>query len=432
MKVSLLEIKKTGDNKDFNGGLGTAFQVGNSRRSKLLQYIRSRLESFPTMSYTYIASIFKKYNHSVEYYVNDIPKSTDILLMHASLIRHKEEVNVLKKLKSSEFKKIGVYGPLASVRPELFEDADFIIVGEPENAILNICETEKIPQGIVYSKPVMDLDSLPFPDWSVFNVNKYSFSPILPLKPCVFVLASRGCPYKCSYCPYRIFGTHRVRKPEKVVEELIYLKESYGIKACFFRDPTFSINQKNIEKLANLMTTNKLNIRWGCETKLDLLTIPLLKLLYESGLRALKVGIESLDHSLLKKHGRIPPNIIHQEKIISFCKKTGIKVIAFYIVGLPDEGKESIEKTIKYSRKLNTSFANFTICTPIPGTSLYDEMKDKIFDFDLNHYDNFHIVFNHDNLTKDEILNYQKDAINGYYFRLRYFFRFLSDKLNTR
>ncbi|MBL7054719.1 radical SAM protein [Candidatus Woesearchaeota archaeon] len=432
MKVTLLEIKKAGDNKDFNGGFGTAFQVGNSIRSKLLQYIRAKSESFPTMSYTYIAAIFKMYNHSVGYYVNDMPKSSDILLMHVSLIRHKEEVNFLKRLKGSGLKNIGVYGPLASVKPELFKDADFIIVGEPENAILNICKNEKIPQGIVYSNPVMDLDALPFPDWSIFNVNEYSFSPVLPLKPCVFVLASRGCPYKCSYCPYRVFGTHRVRRPEKVVEEFIYLKESYGIKACFFRDPTFSINQKNIEKLANLMVINKLNIRWGCETKLDLLTIPLLKLLYASGLRALKVGIESLDHNLLKKHGRNPPNIIHQEEIIRFCKKIGIKVIAFYIVGLPDDGKESIHKMIKYSRKLNTSFANFTVCTPIPGTSFYDEMKDKIFDFDLNHYDNFHIVFKHENLTKEEILNYQEKAINEYYFRLRFIFRYIIDKLNTR
>ncbi len=432
MNVALLEIKKAGDNKDFNGGFGTAFQVGNSVRSKLLQYVRARSESFPTMSYTYIAAIFKKYDHSVEYFVNVMPKSSDILLMHVSLIRHKEEVHFLKELKSSGFKNIGVYGPLASVKPELFEDADFIIVGEPENVILTICKNEKIPQGKVYSNPVMDLDTLPFPDWSVFNVNEYSFSPVLPLKPCVFVLASRGCPYKCSYCPYLVFGTHRVRKPEKVVEEFIYLKERYGIKACYFRDPTFSINQKNIENLANLMITNKLNIRWGCETRLDLLTIPLLQLLYDSGLRALKVGIESLDHNLLKKHGRNPPNIMHQEEIIRFCKKTGIKVIAFYMIGFPDDGKESIEKMIQYSRKLNTSFANFTVCTPIPGTTFYDEMKDKIIDFDLNHYDNFHLVYNHDNLTENEIMNYQEKAINGYYFRLRFFFRFLIDKLNTK
>ncbi len=123
---------------------------------------------------------------------------------------------------------------------------------------------------------------------------------------------------------------------------------------------------------------------------------------------------------------------MHQEEIIRFCKKTGIKVIAFYMIGFPDDGKESIEKMIQYSRKLNTSFANFTVCTPIPGTTFYDEMKDKIIDFDLNHYDNFHLVYNHDNLTENEIMNYQEKAINGYYFRLRFFFRFLIDKLNTK
>ena len=177
------------------------------------------------------------------------------------------------------------------------------------------------------------------------------------------------------------------------------------------------------------MLKNKLDLEWGCETRLDLLDIPLLKLLYKSGLRAIKVGVESLDHNLLKKYGRLPPKLKHQEEIIYFCEKKGIKIIAFYIVGLPTDTRDTIQNTIKYSRRLNTSFANFTICTPIPGTPFYKELKDKIVDNDLNHYDNFHVVFKHDNLSKKEILKFQEKAITGYYFRVKYIFKHILDKI---
>jgi len=432
MDIALLDIKKKGDNKDYNGGFGTTFQIGNSLKARILSFIRSNLENFPTMSYAYVASIFKKYGHSVKYYVNEIPKFRDIILIHVSLIRHKEELEYLKKMKKIGIKNIGVYGPLATVKPGLFKDANFIIQGEPEEAILKICKTNKIPKGKIKSNPIMDLNSLPFPDWSFFPVKDYSFSPTLPLKPFVFVLASRGCPYNCSYCPYKVFGTYRARKPEKVIEELKYLKNKYKIKAFYFRDPTFSINQKRIEKLAGLMIKNKLNLKWGCETRLDLLNLPLLKLLYKAGLRAIKVGIESSNHSLLRKYKRIPPNMQHQEKIIQFCKKIGIKVIAFYIIGLPTDTEKNIKETIKYSKKLNTSFANFNICTPIPGTLFYEQIKEKIIEKNLNNYDNFHSVFKHDNLTKKKILKLQEKAITEYYFRIKYIIRYFIDKIKVR
>ncbi len=432
MKIALVDIRKNGDNKDYNGGFGTTFQVGNSFKAKILSFVRSNLENLPTMSYAYIAAIFKKENHSVKYYLNKMPEPSDIILIHVSLIKNKEEIELIKKMKGEGIKNIGVYGPLATVKPELFKEADFIIQGEPEEAILKISKTSKIPKGKIKSNPILDLDVLPFPDWSLFPVKKYSFSPSLPLKPFIFVLASRGCPYGCSYCPYKVFGTYRFRKSKKVIEELIYLKKEYGIKAFYFRDPTFSINQKRIEELAGLMVENKLNLKWGCETRLDLLNIPLLRLLYKAGLRAIKVGIESLDHELLKKHKRLPPNVNHQEKIIKFCKKIGIKVIAFYIMGLPTDTKESIKKTLKYSKKLNTSFANFNICTPIPGTPFYETLKDKIFETDLNKFDNFHSVFKHDNLTKKELLKFQEKALTSYYFRARYIFRYLIERIKIR
>jgi len=431
MKIALLEIKKRGDNKDYNSGFGTTFEIGNSFGARILAKARSNLENIPTMSYTYISAIFKKYGHEVEYYLNEVPTQADLVLLQVSLIRHNEDLEYIKSVKSKGLK-IGVYGSLAYAMPELFQEADFIIQGEPEQAVIDICETNVIPSGLIQPRPVMHLDSLPFPDWDTLPLDDYSFSPILPGLPFTFVLASRGCPYKCSYCPYKVCNEYRVRKPEKVIEELKYLKERYQIKAFYFRDPCFSINDERIKEFAHLMIQNGLDLKWGCETRLDLLNKPLLELLYLSGMRAIKVGVESIDHNSLKEYGRLPPAVLHQEEIVRFCKKIGIKVIAFYILGLPNETKESIKNTIRYSRKLNTSFASFNICTPIPGTPFYLEMKDKLIEKDLNKYDNFHVVFEHNNLSEKDILKLKQKAIVGYYFRPRYIWRYLKDKIAER
>lgn len=436
MKVALINIKKPGDNKEFNGGFGTTFNTGRSSRAKLLSFVRRNLENIPTMSYAYISAILKKYNHEVNYYENEIPKSKDydLALIHVSMIRHNEEKDLLRTLKKNKGKNnfIGIYGPLATVCPELFKESDIILVGEPEEAIIKIARSGKLKKGLIKSNPLSDLDELPFPDWSLFHFQNYSLSPLINLRPAVFVHASRGCPYSCSYCPYMVFGNYRKRKPEKVVEELRYLKKHYKIKAFYFRDPTFSLGRERIEKLANLMIEEKLGLFWGCETRSDLLDIQLLELLYRSGLRAIKIGIESIDRNLLKKHGRKPIKIEHQENIIRFCKKKGIKIVAFYIIGLPSDTKESIKKTLNYSKKLNTSFANFTICTPIPGTPFYEKMKPKIFEKNLNKFDNFHVVFKNNNLSSDEIYSLQEKAITGYFFRPSYFFRYILDKIKEK
>jgi len=434
MEVALIDIKMPGDNKDFNGGFGTTFEIGRSFRTKLLKFARRKLENVPTLSYAYVSAIFKSYGHHVNYYENKEPeKDYNIALLHVSLIRHEQELKMIKRLKEKKKKnsKIGVYGPLATVMPELFNEADFVIVGEPEEAIISISKKGKSPiNKIVKSNPIDNLDSLPFLDYDIFNLGEFSFSPLIARKPGVFIHGSRGCPYTCSYCPYLIFGKYRYRKPEKIIEELKYLKKKHKIKSFYFRDPTFSVSKERIEKLSRLLIKEKLDLLWGCETRSDLLDEKLLKLMRKAGLVAVKIGVESANHDLLKRHKRITPKIEHQEKIIKVCKKLRIKVVAFYIIGIPTDTKESVLRTIKYSQKLNTSFANFTICTPIPGTSFYKGIENKIFDKNLNHYDNFHSVFHHDNLSTTEIYELQDKAIREYYFRIRYFLRHLADKIN--
>lgn len=140
-------------------------------------------------------------------------------------------------------------------------------------------------------------------------------------------------------------------------------------------------------------------------------------LMIQAGLKAIKVGIENSNHELLKEHDRNPPQKAHQEKLIRFLEDRGVKVIAFYVLGLSNDTTKSIEDTIEYSIALDTSFANFTICTPIPGTKFFDEVKDKIFDQNFQHYDNITPVFKTNYLSASELIRYQEKAFFNFYFR---------------
>jgi len=425
MKITLLNIQESGDNKEYNGGFGTTWQIGNSILSRVLEKIRSKEEYFPLVSFGYLAAILKQNKHEVKFLENKIPTDSDIIIIQPSLIRHKKEIRFLKKIREATSSKIGLVGPFVSVKPELFRKySDFMIIGEPEQAISKI-KNRKIPRGIIKSRSTKNLDELPYPDWSIFPLKRFSYGLILPKKPFTFILSSRGCGYDCSYCPYKVLKGYRLRDPMKVVDEIEHMQEKYGIKSFMFRDPMFSLLPQKTRIMAEEIIKRGIKIKWGCETRLDKLDEEFLDLLYNSGLRAIKVGVESANEDVLMNAGRKYIEKEHQEKVIRYCDKKGIKVIAFYILGLPEDTKETIKVTMKYAKKLNTDFVNFTLCTPIPGTRFFEEIKDDLITNNWEEFDNFHMVFKHKNLTKRELLKLQEKAITSYYFRPKYILKHL-------
>ena len=146
--------------------------------------------------------------------------------------------------------------------------------------------------------------------------------------------------------------------------------------------------------------------------------------MYKAGFRVIKLGIESASLEVLRKSKRLPVELEYQESIIEHCDKIGMKLVGFYIIGLENDTHETVRATITYAKKLNTDFANFTICTPIPGTEFYEIIKDKIFTDNYDLYDNFHPPFRHKNLSTQDIVKYQEKAFVSYYLRPRYFYKY--------
>lgn len=423
MKVALFEIHRPGDKKEFNGGFGTTFEIGNNVPAQMMAWIRTRTEYLPLLTYGYLAAILKKNGHSVIHVRNKMPQNVDLIILQSSLIRYKEEIRFLKQVRQEKRAKTCVVGPLSSKMPELYQEfADLVVRQESETLFKNVFSLEDVPSGVYEGALVEHLDELPFPDWSIYNYRKFSQYPLLKGRPMAIVLGSRSCPYLCEYCPYIVHKqSYRIRSVANVIEEIHYLKKNYQIRSILFRDPIFTLNREWVLQLCQEMVQQKIEMEWACETRTDRLDTELLDAMHQAGMRVLKTGIESFDLVALKKMRRSPPMKEKQEKMVRYAESKGIKIVAFYIFGLPDDTLKSMKQTINYAKSLNTSFANFTVCTPLPGTEFYEKYKHEIFDHDWTHYDNFHPVFHTAYLTPKQIKRFHEKAVLKYYLRWNFF-----------
>jgi anaerobic magnesium-protoporphyrin IX monomethyl ester cyclase len=428
VRIALLEIRSTRKeciNKDFMGGYGWAFHIGNSLRAKAIEYVKKAGESVPLLEFGYLAAIFKEKDHDVLVVRNEIPEA-DLFLVHVSMIDYRHEIEWLERIRRERPQaKIGVMGPFAGFRKDLFLPlTDFVIGGEPEAVAYRIAEGH-MPEGFVESEPIADLNSLPFPDWSQFPIHEYSYIPAIREHPFLVILSSRGCTYSCDYCPYPVNFKWNERSPENVLDEIGRNIDEYGMKAFLFRDPLFSIKKKRARAIAEGIIERGYKIKWACETRLDLLDEDLIDTFYRSGLRVINVGVESSDVGVLKQIDRIPIPVAHQERIIRHCDKLGIRVTCFYVLGLPMDAPDKIRETIEYAKRLNTHAAMFFLATPFPGTDYYGTVKDKLLTNDFEKMDCFTPVVKHPQLTPQQLTELLEYAYKSYYYRPRWAFALL-------
>jgi radical SAM superfamily enzyme YgiQ (UPF0313 family) len=269
-----------------------------------------------------------------------------------------------------------------------------------------------------------DLDVLPFPRWDLLNAQMQArirlpwgvrpFGGVFP------VLASRGCPEFCTYCPHRILDVHRMRSVASIVEELIYLTRLSPRPYVLFRDPLFSEDRDRCLLLAEEILSKGLNLRFECETRLDRLDTELLDVLHRAGLRAISFGVESLSPETLKRAGRRPIPETQQRAVIDHCRTRGIATAAFYVLGFPQDDWSSIAATIAYAIDLGSTAAQFKILTPYPGTPLWKQLEPRVFEKDWERFDGFTPTFTHPHLTSEQLRFLLGAAYSRFYMRPSY------------
>jgi anaerobic magnesium-protoporphyrin IX monomethyl ester cyclase len=421
--------------KDVAGGFGTVFTVGNSPFAKLLELAKRRIAAVPNITLAYLDSILSTEGASVQ--VLDVQHldqliPADLYLIASSIIDCSLEREIGFEAKRRFGSKIGYFGPFASTVPDFFSrSADFVVKEEIENIAPSLARGA-IPEGIVSAGFVRDLNALPFPRWDQFDIRRFRYQIITGTGITLPMLGSRGCPYTCNYCPYLVNSKYRVRSAESIVDEIRYLSSRYKIRGIAFRDPNLTFDKKRAHYFAELLLRHNLDIRWGMEARIDRLDPDLIQALFRSGLRSIEVGIESSNQQVLRSNRRKAIAGAQQERIVEYCHKLGIRVIANFTLGLPDDTVEGIRNTIRYAKKLNTFAIQFTVTTPYPGTQFYETVKHAIFERDWERFNGWTSVYYHPTIPPEDLHRLREFAYVSYHLRPRYVWRFLQSTVLHR
>jgi anaerobic magnesium-protoporphyrin IX monomethyl ester cyclase len=414
--------------KDVAGGFGTVFTVGKSPFARLLELAKRRIAAIPNITLAYLDSILSAQGAQVrilEVRGADQLVPADLYLIASSIVDCNLERDLGVAARNRFGSKVGYFGSFAASVPEFFAGAaDFIVKEEIENIAPSLARGE-IPEGIVSAGFVENLDLLPYPSWDQFNIRKFRYQIVTGKGITLPMLGSRGCPYTCNYCPYLVNSKYRARTPESIVDEIRYLSAKYNIRGIAFRDPNMTFDRGRVYDFAELLLQKNLDVRWGMEARTDRLDPELLRLMFRSGLRSIEVGVESSDHGMLKGNKRKPIANAQQEEIIEECHTLGIRVIANYTFGLPNDTVDGIRETIRYAKKLNTFAIQFTVTTPYPGTQFYESVRNSVFEKDWERFNGWTNVYHHPTISSDELHRLREFAYVSYHLRPRYVWRFL-------
>ena len=381
------------------GGYGSRFR-GDSVMTRMAKNVRRVFLNVPSIHVGYLAAIFSDAGHKVIVTRDDKPIDGDLGLVLTSLVdyRHEREWAIAARKRGMT---VGFFGTPATHVPELFTDAgDFLIRGEPEAAAIKIAGGDDC-SGIVESPALNDLDSLPFPRWNLIKTKRYGYASHkgIGLKRAFPMLTSRSCPEHCTYCPHRITAGFRERSVASVISEMTDLSQLSRDPHIKIRDPLFTLNRDRCFHISDEIVSRGLRLTFECETRMDDLDEKLIRSMHAAGLREISFGVESPDPTILKKVARryIPHE--HISKMVRLCWELGIVTTAFYVIGFIQETEEMIEDTIRFACELDTTYANFKILTPYPGTPQFKQLKPLIFENDWEKFDGYTLTFNHPNLT---------------------------------
>jgi len=262
-------------------------------------------------------------------------------------------------------------GPHASALPEkVIEDFDYVVVGEGEQALVEILSGDVAP-GIITGKPVMDLDLLPMLDYGLVDIDSYH--RIVDGKRSFTLLSSRGCPYKCLFCNSLIMGGHkplRFRSPGIVVDEMMALR-AFGDVAYRFGDDLFGGERSWLDAFADNLAGA--DVTYRAFVRLNQCASPLfVQTLVETGCKHIAVGAESGSNLILKAMRKGLTKQVSREGIRR-AKEAGLIVRTYWIVGFPGETWDTVRETVEFVDETRPDEFVVYPLIPYPGTPLYHD-----------------------------------------------------------
>ena len=313
--------------------------------------------------------------------------------------------------------KVILGGVYATINPEeaiADPHVDFLVLGDGEHVLQEMIghfygENPLPTRGICYrrngqiintgrAEAISDLDSLPRPAYHLIPFEKYAYDA--PRKgtigspkhfPYVRMITSRGCPYGCSFCQIEhIVGKRfRAMSAERVLDDIAWLKETYGIRSLIFEDDNFFLDKKRVTKILTGMIERGMAMPWlAADAAVFRIDAELLKLMRASGCEYVAFALETGTERVLKEIiGGKPIDFDHAKKMIAAARELGIYVVANFIIGFPTETWDEIRQTLQYAEDIHADYIRIFAAIPLHKTRLWDLcLKENAFKRQYNHF----------------------------------------------
>jgi len=276
---------------------------------------------------------------------------------------------------------------------------------------------------------IQDLDSLPWPRHDLLPLDRY-WSPFLGRY--TFVEASRGCKFRCVFCRQAVMWEwqFRCRSASSLASEALHV-HSLGVDNILFHADTFTLNPGMVEELCDILIENHAPFRWACNTHVKPLLgrDSLVQKMKAAGCWMIAVGIESGDDEVLENIKK-QITVREAEQVVRMIDKAGIEAWGYFVLGLPGETLETLEKTIDLSLRLPLKIAKFDIAAPYPGTEFYRYAQEHGY-LKVEHYEeldqNASAVVEYPRLSRSQIKEAARRANRRFYLRPRILSRMIKE-----
>ena len=385
--------------------------------------------------------------------VVETAKDYEFVVLFTSTVGFHSDLRMARAMKEKKPDlKIAFVGPHVQIKPAesllSSPDIDFVVRGEFDHAVVEYAEGKPLSDirnasyvkdgQVVHneSRPLLqtaELDELPFAtDVYQKNLTIENYTVPFLLHPFVSFYTSRGCPALCTFClwPQTLSGhAWRTRSVESVAREFRQAHKMFPqAKEFFFDDDTFNIRKDRV--LALCKEFQPVGFQWSCTARCHS-DYDTLSAMADAGCRLMIVGFESADPQILKtiKKGA---TVDMARNFVKNCKKVGIKVHGDFIIGLPGETKETIEKTIDYAKELDCETIQVSLAHAYPGTELYDQgMREGFLAGEAITDDGGHQLphLQYPGLSKEYMVEAVNRFYDSYYFRPKVAWRIVREAL---
>lgn len=279
---------------------------------------------------------------------------------------------------------------------------DFLVLGEGEETAVALFRAlelgldHTVIPGIAFRKPdgslqkndrrdrIKNVDEIPWPAWEFFDVEAYSSNRLVSgiyYGKTVPILATRGCPYQCTYCSSPNMWTTRwyARTPKDVIDEIEHYYKTYGATNFPFQDLTAILKRKWVVEFCEEVERRNLKITWQLPagTRSEVIDEEVARLLVRSGCKSLNFAPES-GSERTRKHMK---KMLSDEKLFRAVRasvKAGLNVGAFFVLAYPTDEAEDLAATVKLAAKLGRAgiddvSAGFFF--PLPNTEITRQLQ---------------------------------------------------------